>query len=206
MSLEKNRERVAARIRQSIRQSGVDVSAIAPDQEERLVNTVSDGMLLEFDSMLSELATKHAAPDVSASSTLASTSTVSSSPGLPAGTTAAGMALAESHGEEILWEGRPFLSLGELYRVTSDRIRMFTGLLARDVENIELIRLQDIDYHQGVSERIFGIGDIYLNSVDASHPVVTLRNVQNPEAVADIIRKAWMESRKRRGVVFRDIV
>ncbi len=175
------------------------------------MNTLSDGMLLEFDSMLNELSSKHTlpSPNVSASSTPASTSTVTSgasSPDLPAGTTAAGMALAESHGEDVLWEGRPFLSLGELYQVTSDRIRMFNGLVARSVENIELIRLQDIDYHQGISERILGIGDIYLNSVDASHPVVTLRNVPNPEAVADIIRKAWMESRKRRGVVFRDIV
>lgn len=184
MSLEKNRERVAARIRQSIRQSGVDVSAIAPDQEERLVNTLSDGMLLEFDSMLNEMTPKQA------------TSTV----------VAGAAAQGDTHEEEVLWEGRPFLSLGERYQVTNDRIRMFTGLVARDVENVELIRLQDIDYRQGISERIFGIGDIFLHSADVSHPVITLRNVSDPEAVTGIIRKAWLDARKRRGVVFRDIV
>jgi hypothetical protein len=185
MSLEKNRERVSARIRQAIAQSGADLSTLPAGQEARLVNTLSDGMLLEFDAMLNEMMPKHDASKAPAISEIATTS---------------------EHDEQLLWEGRPFLSLGELYQVTNDRIRMFTGLLARSVENVELIRLQDIDYHQGVSERILGIGDIYLNSVDASHPMITLRNVSNPEEVANIIRKAWLDARKRRGVVFRDIV
>jgi uncharacterized membrane protein YdbT with pleckstrin-like domain len=90
--------------------------------------------------------------------------------------------------------------------LTNDRIRLFNGVVGRRVENVELIRLQDIDYHQGVSERLFGIGDIYLRSVDASDPLVTLRNVHDPEAVTSAIRKAWLDARKRRGVVYRDIV
>jgi hypothetical protein len=33
-----------------------------------------------------------------------------------------------------------------------------------------------------------------------------LRNVHDPEAVTSAIRKAWLDARKRRGVVYRDIV
>jgi hypothetical protein len=177
MAIENHRERVSARVRQAITQSGVDLSALAPGQEERLVNTVTDGVLLELDALLSEAAP--AMPDA-----------LSADP---------------AHAEEqTLWAGRPFLSIGEYYVITDDRIRLFTGLFSRRVENVELVRLQDVDYHQGVSERIFGIGDIYLHSADASDPTITLKNVKDPEAVADIIRKVWLAARKKYGVRFRE--
>jgi len=185
MSIEQYRERVSARIRQAVQQTGIDVSALPADTQDRLINTIADNMLLEFDKILSEAEQAEAQ---------------SAAPAMPA------QPQPNDAEEQVLWEGRPFLSLGERYVLTNDRIRLFHGVIGRQVENIELIRLQDIDYHQGVSERIFGIGDIYLRSVDASEPLVTLRNVYDPEAVTSAIRKAWLDARKRRGVVFRDIV
>jgi hypothetical protein len=186
MSIEQYRERVSARIRQAVQQTGIDVSALPADAQDRLVNTIADNMLLEFDKILHEAE--------------ASAATQAQSSDAPA------QFATDDAEEQIVWEGRPFLSLGEHYVLTNDRIRLFHGLVGRSVENIELIRLQDIDYHQGVSERLFGIGDIYLHSVDASDPLVTLRNVHDPEAVTSAIRKAWLDARKRRGVVYRDIV
>lgn len=185
MNIEQYRERVSARIRQAVQQTGIDVSTLPADAQDRLINTIADNMLLEFDKMLSEAEQAGAQPATSAT---------------PAQTE------VDDAVEQILWEGRPFMSLGERYMLTNDRIRIFNGLVGRSVENIELIRLQDIDYHQGVSERIFGIGDIYLHSVDASDPIATLRNVHDPETVTTAIRKAWLDARKRRGVVYRDIV
>lgn len=187
MSIEQYRERVSARIRQAVQQTGIDVSVLPAEAQTRLVDTITDNMLLEFDKILSEEEAQDAAQNA-ASATPAQSETTND---------------AE---EQILWEGRPFLSLGEHYVLTNDRIRLFNGVVGRRVENIELIRLQDIDYHQGVSERFFNVGDIYLRSVDASDPLVTLRNVHDPEAVTSAIRKAWLDARKRRGVVYRDIV
>ena len=185
MSIEQYRERVSARIRQAVQQTGIDVSALPADTQDRLINTIADNMLLEFDKILSEAEQAEAQ---------------SAAPAMPA------QPQPNDAEEQVLWEGRPFLSLGERYVLTNDRIRLFHGVIGRQVENIELIRLQDIDYHQGVSERIFGIGDIYLHSVDASEPLVTLRNVNDPETITSAIRKAWLDARKRRGVVYRDIV
>jgi hypothetical protein len=186
MSIEQYRERVSARIRQAVQQTGIDVSALPADAQDRLINTIADNMLLEFDKILSE--EEQAGAQVATQAAPAQT------------------APDNDADEQVLWEGRPFLSLGERYVLTNDRIRLFHGVIGRQVENIELIRLQDIDYHQGVSERIFGIGDIYLHSVDASEPLVTLRNVNDPETITSAIRKAWLDARKRRGVVYRDIV
>jgi hypothetical protein len=176
MSIEQQRAMLVGRIWQAIAQSGIDLSAVPRDQQERLVGTIAESVLVGVDDLLSQ-----AAP----------------APGAPA--------LAEDLAEEkILWEGRPFLSLTERYTVTSERIRIQRGLLAKDYEDIELVRLQDIDRSQSVGERIINIGDVTLRSVDASKPQVLLRNVADPEQVHEIIRQAWLDARKRHGVQFRD--
>ena len=106
--------------------------------------------------------------------------------------------------ERVYWEGRPLLSLRESYVVTSERIKIVSGLLSRHVENYELIRVQDIDYKQGLFERLLGIGDITIQGQDASEPVITLRNIGQPERVYEVLRRAWLAARKRHGLQFRE--
>ena len=72
------------------------------------------------------------------------------------------------------------------------------------LENIELIRLQDIDVSQNLSERMFNIGDIQIKSADASNASITLRNVAQPQEVYELLRRAWLEARKRYGLQFRE--
>ena len=182
MGIEQYRDRVLSRIQQAVTQSGVDLSSVPETEQSRLRGAIADGMLLELDSLLDEAMPK-APPEPGAAST-ASADT--------------------SHAEEILWQGRPFLSLINFYVVTSDRVRVFTGLLSKDAENVELVRVQDVDYHQGVSERLLNIGDITLHSADPSDPKITLHNVRDPERVSGIIRAAWLAARKRYGVRFRE--
>ena len=177
MSLEQNRMQLTARIWQSIAQSGVDLSSIPREQLEKMVSTIADGALLSLDEMLGAAGLE---PASSAESTSAS---------------------ADS--EQILWEGRPFLSLVEHYTITSERIQIRGGLLSKDHEDIELVRLQDIDFTQRITERMINIGDITLRSTDGSRPEVVLRNVSNPASVHEIIRRAMLDARKRYRVGFR---
>ncbi|WP_448543089.1 PH domain-containing protein [Roseiflexus sp.] len=172
MSLEQNRARIVATIWQAIAQSGVDLSAVPREEQDRLVATIADNLLSTVNQMLDEVA-----PQVS----------------------------AEVSGEErVLWEGRPFLSITERYVVTTERVRIYRGLIGRTVDDIELVRLQDIDFTQNAGERILGIGDIHLRGADPSTPEVTLRNVHQPEEVRELIRRAWLDARKRYGVSFRE--
>jgi hypothetical protein len=106
--------------------------------------------------------------------------------------------------EKILWQGRPFLSLVEKYILTNERIKIVRGMLSRDVENYELVRIQDVDLSQNVSERLMGIGDITIRGADASGPTTILRNVPKPEEVYEIMRRAWLEARKKHGLQFRE--
>lgn len=113
-------------------------------------------------------------------------------------------ATAEMADELVLWSGRPLMSLVERYSVTTERVRLRTGLLSKENENVELVRIQDIDYRQGLGERIFGMGDVHVRSSDPSHPQLTLRNVRHPERVHDIIRRAMLSARRRYRFSFQD--
>jgi hypothetical protein len=176
MSIDQTRAAVTARIWQAIAQSGVDTASIPRDQLDKLVGTIADSILLTMNELLDD-----------------------ASPAAPA---SAGEAAPS--GEQVLWEGRPFLSLTEHYRVTTERVRVTKGLLGRDREDIELFRIQDIDHSQGITERMLNIGDITLRSADASQPEVVLRNIPNPEQVHEIIRRAMLDARQRHRVGFRD--
>lgn len=175
MSIDNIRAQVISNIWQAIAQSGVDLSTVPQDQQEKLVSKIAENMMRTVDEMLDKEAMPAPVDD-----------------------------LDDEHDERLLWEGRPFLSIVEWYAITSERLKLVRGLLSRDVENFELIRIQDIDFKQGVSDRIFGLGDITIRGHDASEPEIVLRNIAKPEEVYEIIRKAWLEARKRHGLQFRE--
>lgn len=111
---------------------------------------------------------------------------------------------AEAEEELVLWSGRPLMSLVERYSVTTERLRVRTGLLNKENENVELVRLQDIDYRQSLGDRILGVGDVHVRCADPSRPELTLRNVRHPERVHDIIRRAMLAARRRYRFSFQD--
>ncbi len=176
MSIDKQRAQVVGSIWQAIAQSGVDLATIPQDQQEKLVGKIADSVMVTMDAIIGEEAPQATAEDE----------------------------VDESTDERVLWKGRPFLSLVESYTVTTERLKISTGLVGRRVENFELIRVQDIDYKQGMGERMLGIGDVNIRGQDPSNPAIVLRNVPKPEEVYEIIRKAWLESRKRHGLQFRE--
>jgi hypothetical protein len=173
MAIEQTYAQMKGTIWQAIAQSGVDLSAIPQEQQEQLVNKITDNVLIAMNNMLDEIPRPQAVE-------------------------------ADALEEQILWEGHPFLSIVEDYVVTSERVKIIKGMLSRDIENFELIRVQDIDLSQGVTERILGIGDIAIRGHDSSDPKIVLRNISRPDEVYEILRRAWLEARKRHGLQFRE--
>ncbi len=176
MAIEQTRAQVIANIWQAIAQSDIDLSSVPHDQQEKLVAEIADNIMLGMNAMMDE-----------------------QEPGLAS-------EIETSKDEQILWTGRPFLSMVETYAITSERIKIIKGLFSRDLENYELIRIQDIDLSQGVNERILNIGDLTIQGHDPSDPTVILRNISKPEEVYEILRRAWLEARKRHGLQFREFM
>ena len=177
MTIEQTRAQLVASVWQAVAQSGVDLSNVPQDQQEKLVGKIADSMMVAMNGFLDEVTKAQPAVEVQ-----------------------------DQDGEKILWQGRPFLSMVETYVITTQRLKIIKGMLSRDVENYELIRIKDIDMKQALSERMFGIGDIKIKGHDASGPDTVLRNVSKPEEVYEILRKAWLDARKRYGLQFRDYV
>lgn len=174
MAIEHTRAQVIANIWQAIAQSGIDLSSVPQDQQEALVAKIADNIMLGMNLIMDE-----------EESNLAEEIEI-------------------GEDEQVLWSGRPFLSMVETYAITTERIKIIKGLFSRDLENYELIRIQDIDLSQGVDERIFNIGDLTIQGHDPSDPTVILRNISDPDQVYEILRRAWLEARKRHGLQFRE--
>lgn len=178
--------RIRARVWQAIAQDEIDVSGIDKDRLNEFVDLVADAALLEVDDSLTtavqkaEAALPEAAPTDDADNVF------------------------DDDKEDVLWEGRPFLSIATHYRITDERIRIVEGLLGRRQENVELVRVQDLDYTQTVTERILKLGDIVIRSHDPSHPVIKLENVRDPEAVYEILRRAVLHARKKHNFTYRE--
>ena len=176
MSLKQQHAKIKSAIWQAIAQSGVDLSSISSEDQTKLVDQIAERVLGATDEILGEVSPRP--------------------PGAP-----------QEHGieaEKVLWEGRPFLSVVEVYTLTDERLKIVRGLLSREFENFELIRVQDLDVTQGAFERMLDVGDIHIKGADASNPEIVLRNVRDPHGAYELIRLAWLAARKKHGLVFRE--
>ena len=109
-----------------------------------------------------------------------------------------------SDDEQVLWEGRSFLSVSLHYRVTNERLHISEGLFGKSHHNIELIRIQDIDYSQSFSDRLLNLGDIKFRSHDPNSPSFSLINIREPEEVFNLLRRAVRDARKEQKMTFQE--
>ena len=177
MTINKYRAQINSYIWKAIAQSGVSLNAVPAEEQTKLVDAITEHTLIFVNDLLDDV----------------------SQPVKGMGTP-----LELEDEEVVVWEGRPFLSLTEFYTLTNERIKIVKGLIGKDVENFELIRVQDIDVSQNMGERVLGIGDITISGADSSNPVVVLRNVRQPNEVYELLRKAWLAARKKYGLIFRE--
>jgi hypothetical protein len=186
--------RVKARIWQAVAQSGVDTTLLPQESMDKLVNSITEHMLAEMGTLLEENAAQVEAP----------AAPQSARPATPLTPLEVAEGQNPLHAEPILWEGRPFLSLSVHYQITVERVRIVEGILGKDREDIELIRIQDIDQTQTLTERLLDIGDLHIRSHDPSNPLVVLRDIKNVQEVHEILRRAVLDARKRHNLSYRE--
>jgi hypothetical protein len=113
---------------------------------------------------------------------------------------------AEPTPETILWEGTPHGLLNPIethairWVLTTERLQVVRGILSRSTEEVELTRVRDVSYDQSLAQRALGIGTITVVGTDASAPMVVLHDVEEPEAVKEMIRQAVRDQRRRQRV------
>jgi uncharacterized membrane protein YdbT with pleckstrin-like domain len=70
--------------------------------------------------------------------------------------------------------------------ITGDRLRYESGLASRSTRNIQLSKIQDVRVDQRVMQRIFGVGNLSIETAGESSRL-TLMNVDKPQELADEI-------------------
>lgn len=86
------------------------------------------------------------------------------------------------------------------YEVTSERVKITTGLLSRQTSEIELYRVRDYSVVEPFWLRLVGCGDVVLVTADRTTPQIVLHAVPHAATLKDRIRTETERMRQRRGV------
>ncbi|MNR71452.1 Bacterial membrane flanked domain protein [compost metagenome] len=86
------------------------------------------------------------------------------------------------------------------YTLTDQRLRVRSGVLNKQVADLELYRVKDFQVHQPLWLRFFSLSHIALATSDRSHPQLLLAGVADGEELKDAIRDAVEDMRQMRGV------
>ena len=84
--------------------------------------------------------------------------------------------------------------------LTSQRLRISSGILNREINEMELYRVIDYRIEQPLFLRIFGLSNIYIDTSDNSDPFVFINAVSNSQNLIDTIRNSVEKIKIERGV------
>lgn len=73
--------------------------------------------------------------------------------------------------------------------VKEGKLRYESGVLSKTTRSFPLGRIQDVRVHQGLGQRMFGIGDLSIDTASESGPLV-VRNVDHPREIAELLSEA----------------
>ena len=86
------------------------------------------------------------------------------------------------------------------YRLTNQRLFVRRGWMSKNVNELELYRVEDVQVNQGVLQRLLSYGTVTVLAADDTTPRVALIGVSNPIEVKEKIRTQYRAARKREGV------
>ena len=84
--------------------------------------------------------------------------------------------------------------------VTSERIRITTGILSKRMDELELYRVKDTRVEEPFFLRLFGLGNIVIATSDQSHPALTLEAIPETRALREDLRGCVEKLRDRKRV------
>jgi membrane protein YdbS with pleckstrin-like domain len=92
------------------------------------------------------------------------------------------------------------------YVITTQRVRIVSGIFTKDIQEIELFRVKDTMVKQSFYLRLFGLGTITVISGDERHPQLVLSGVPRPLELRERLRQEVMTLRQRFGVRELDVM
>ena len=89
----------------------------------------------------------------------------------------------------LLWPlKRHFSNRFTKMTILADRLRYETGILSRNTRTVQLSKVQDVTVHQRIGQRIFGVGDLSIETAGKSSWEAIV-NIDRPQEIADHINQ-----------------
>ena len=84
------------------------------------------------------------------------------------------------------------------YRLSEDRIFCEKGFFNIREEEILLYRVRDLELHLKLTQRIFGVGSVFVHSSDKTMPTLELKNIKTPREVKELLYRQVEDCKDRR--------
>lgn len=86
------------------------------------------------------------------------------------------------------------------FTITTERLNEEFGILSKNTDVLELFRVKDLSFSQPLMLRVFGLGDIILQTSDKTTPIVVIHGIQDGQNLTSMIRKQVDIMRQKKGV------
>lgn len=80
--------------------------------------------------------------------------------------------------------------------VSDDRVREEVGLLSKSTRTIELVKIQEVTVRRTMWQRVFGLGDLSMQTAGTSSNL-EIHNIDRPQEAADQIHELARSQRAR---------
>ena len=84
------------------------------------------------------------------------------------------------------------------YALGEDRLFLEKGFLNINADEVLLYRVRDLELNLKLTQRIFGVGTVWVHSSDQSIPHLELKNVKKPREVKEMIHQAVETAKDKR--------
>ena len=91
------------------------------------------------------------------------------------------------------------------YRITSYRIDYERGILTKRIDTLELWHVDDINFEQGLLDRMMNVGSITVISNDRTTPKLELNGIPDPRKIFDALKERVIAVKRQRGVIKMDV-
>ena len=83
-----------------------------------------------------------------------------------------------------------FMRVSTRYLITDQRLRISTGIVRRNVQETRLARVQNVNYSQGVLDRVVGVGHVDFDTAGTDDSEFRFSYVNGPETVVRAVDSA----------------
>jgi len=100
----------------------------------------------------------------------------------------------------VMWIIRWWITKCTAYELTTQRLKISSGILNRKLDELELFRVKDYAMDQPLFLRLLGLGNLTMVTSDASTPTIAIKAIAQVEAVREMLRTAVQVERDRKRV------